>query len=140
MLPEGKYEFWWLMTTGELPCPNLWANKDSRGYVIVTTLRRHRVCESEHRIVMEEFLCRKLHRKEDVHHINGDRADNRRENLLLCNRKEHTTLHPSRRLPRTPETIEKIKNSWKSRPENKEKLIERNKARTGCHYKTRVTI
>lgn len=47
----------------------------------------------EHRYLVEQTLDRKLRPTEDVHHINGDKLDNRIENLKVLTKSEHTRLH-----------------------------------------------
>lgn len=64
---------------------------DKKGYVIFRVGLGVR--KKEHVYIAEQVLGRQLKRGEMVHHINGDRSDNRRCNLLVCTIKYHTWLH-----------------------------------------------
>lgn len=61
------------------------------GYRRVTVSSYRRV--REHRAVMEKYLGRKLLRNEHVHHKDGDRTNNKIENLEILTANEHSRHH-----------------------------------------------
>src|SRR3990167_10027211 len=60
------------------------------GYRVVC-LKGHR--RLEHRVVMERHLKRELFTHEIIHHRNGDKLDNRLENLEVMTTYQHYTHH-----------------------------------------------
>lgn len=59
----------------------------------------------QHRIIMEDLLGKKLTRAEKVHHINGDRKDNRIENLEM-----YTGVYRTKENPHGVRVIDKVTN------------------------------
>ena len=69
-----------------------------KGYVMLNIGPNRRMFE--HRVVMERHLRRKLQPSEVVHHRNGNRADNRISNLVVCKSAGYHSAkyHPRKRL------------------------------------------
>jgi uncharacterized protein (DUF1330 family) len=67
---------------------------DDKGYVVGHVwIGDEKVYVRKQRLVMEQHLGRPLHADEDVHHINGNKTDNRIENLQVMLHAEHSRLH-----------------------------------------------
>lgn len=81
--------------------PLPWKDRPSKGwnhaagYRFITNEQGIQILE--HRDVMEKHLNRKLTSKEHVHHINGDKQDNRLENLEVLDIRVHGKLHGGQR-------------------------------------------
>ena len=63
------------------------------GYIVVSTVGDGRKQIKQHRLIMENFLKRRLKTTEIVHHINENKIDNRLENLQVVSRAEHNQIH-----------------------------------------------
>ena len=76
---ERKQEYW---RVGE------------KGYIVGTVwVDGKKVSKRQHRWIMEQHLGRTLGPQEVVHHINGDKQDNRLENLQVIQFGAHSALH-----------------------------------------------
>ena len=76
---NAKHESWWI---------------NSRGYVEGrTTVDGTKVRIKQHRHVAAITIGRELLPHEDVHHKNGDKTDNRPENLEVLSHGEHSSAH-----------------------------------------------
>ncbi len=62
------------------------------GYVMVFIPRLHKRIPRS-RVVIEQLLGRSLASHEDVHHINGNKQDDRPDNLVVMSHPHHVSLH-----------------------------------------------
>lgn len=87
---------------------------NAQGYVMVWARHSPYVTKKngyimEHRLVMSEFLQRKLDVKEHIHHINGDTQDNRIDNLMLVTPNEHQHIEWRNKPQKIKEQSDRIK-------------------------------
>ena len=48
---------------------------------------------SVHKAIMEDKLGREIEDREVIHHIDGNKRNNRTKNLIVMNKREHASLH-----------------------------------------------
>ena len=73
--------------------PECGYRRHRNGVLLQCAKFERRIPKTDHRMIMEEALGRKLGRLEFVHHVNGIHNDNRIENLCLCSPREHAHIH-----------------------------------------------
>lgn len=81
--------------------------RTSQGYIAIAVPEGHHLRQAhgyayEHQLVAEQMLGRQLRADEVVHHVNGDRSDNRPINLRVETRSEHARQHASAPEARDP--------------------------------------
>ena len=86
-----------------------------------------KVTKDEHRIIMENYLGRKLDRNEVVHHVNENKKDNRIENLEVMTLSNHSRKH-------------RIGKKMSMETKNKLKEINLHKPKYSCRRKTKEDI
>lgn len=72
--------------------------KDNHGYIFIKIAegKEHKNWKREHVMVIEKEIKRELNlKKECVHHIDGNKENNKLSNLCLMTHKEHKQLHQS---------------------------------------------
>jgi len=102
MLRDGTYKTIEELLPGDSMMPfyrrNLFNKEDNEGYQWIYNLdyessKMKNGWNSEHKIIAEWAAKRKVSKNEHVHHINFKKFDNRPENLVIMDAKEHLSYH-----------------------------------------------
>lgn len=73
-----------------------WGNASvEKGYYRITSIKEGNYNKRMHRLVWEEFYGKPIPRGYVIHHMNGDKLDNRIQNLQLVENSKHSRFHNS---------------------------------------------
>ena|SRR3990167_209183 len=90
-------EHWYRTLIGESALHWKGGRKNNNGYIMIYNPAHPKHDQQgyvrEHRLVMEKYLGRYLEKSEIIHHLNHKRDDNKLENLVIMNKKDHDELH-----------------------------------------------
>ena len=97
--------------TGEFVHDNI-IKKKLHGYIFIKVGTQF---IPEHKLIVEEFLNRRLDKENVIHHIDSNRTNNDISNLMLFkNQKEHASFHNKiRQFGMTNNIKRQIENRWK---------------------------
>jgi hypothetical protein len=103
----------------------LYVGKDDKG---------KRIFIDEHRKIMEDYLGRKLKRNEVVHHKDGNKNNNKLDNLEVMSLSKHSKMHQSG-VKRSIETKKKISEANRNRIYNNRNKTEQDIINIVLKYK-----
>lgn len=88
------YRPWNLGKTYQKPSGNCYVNRNGYNLYYIGDKSYKGGYVSEHRIIVELFLNRRLTKNEKIHHIDGNKSNNDLSNLIICNgHSEHRIIH-----------------------------------------------
>lgn len=69
------------------------ASLDSQGYYQISSSKEGNKGKKLHRLIWEDFYNKKIPKGYVIHHLNGDKTDNRIQNLQCVSRSNHIIFH-----------------------------------------------